>query len=206
MNSQIPPSPKLKLSAPHLWGITGETPLPPCVLVLVVGCVVVVGWATWDVRERMWSGRTMDAIRHHHRSHNHLPTRYTPTLYYTWYTSVAQPPSQDMVTLYTRHTTVVQPTPDLPTFYTRYATSQTKCLHQKTPQRFSLLTPDTPTTPCTRYFNLQHQLHQHSTGDVPLQVKVWFINVCIYLCLSEKDSFSSSAGKRELKVINSAQI
>ena len=103
-----PPSPKLKLSAPHLWGITGETPLPPC--------VVVVGWATWDVRERMWSGRTMDAIRHHHRSHNHLPTRYTPTLYYSSCMSVAQPPSQDMVTLYTRHTTVVQPTPDLPTF------------------------------------------------------------------------------------------
>ena len=32
------------------------------------------------------------------------------------------------------------------------------------------------------------------------------IIVCIYLCLSEKDSFSPSAGKRKLKVINLAQI
>ena len=31
-------------------------------------------------------------------------------------------------------------------------------------------------------------------------------NVCIYLCLSEKDPFSPSAGKRELEVISLAQI
>ena len=99
----------------------------------------------------------MDAIRHHHRSHNHLPTRYTPTLYYTWYTSVAQPPSQDMVTLYTRHTTVVQPTPDLPTFYTRYANLLHQICHQPTKISSPKPPPTTPTTPCTRYINIQHQ-------------------------------------------------
>ena len=168
----------------------------------------------------------MDAIRHHHRSHNHLPTRYTPTLYYTWYMSVAQLPSQDMVTLYTRHTTVVQPTSDLPTFCTRYATCQTKYLHQNQNPHPA---PDIST------FNTS-AVHQHSTRDVPLQFnllanntfncistpdttligqklcyftytpKYGLTNVCIYLCLSEKDSFSSSAGKRELKVVNLAQI
>ena len=71
------------------------------------------------------------------------------------------PPSPDTTTFYTRYTTVVQPTPDMPTLCTIY-TRQAKFLPQNpTSKKTSFTTyvdlgrPNTPTTLCTRYVNIQ---------------------------------------------------
>ena len=136
--------------------------------------------ATWDVRERTWSGGTMDAIRHHHRSHNQLHQIYTNTLLYTSATQPT-PRSPAMVTLYTRYTTVVELTPDMSTLCTRHA----KRLHQNPQQKTNTFhqlhqiysAPDISTSNTVHHL---HQIHQDSKADVQLQSNIVMIYTVNY--------------------------